>query len=355
MKKMWALLLIVILLPLLYVGGFILFGVLTKHRPAAVEQVAVVSPSTSSTNTALISDSTFTLMTWNIGYGGLGAETDFFYDDGQMVITPHDWVQRYVAGITETIKQNSDADFILIQEADRKGKRSWGIDEVAAISARLPAHHYAFTPNYDVKYLPFPWTTPLGRIYGGLLSLTRYSPTASTRIALPGITDFPRKIFYLERCLLMQRFALASGKELIMMNTHFEAYDNGGVKRAEMALAKQYMDAEFAKGNYVVIGGDWNIAPPNFDTHQWEKEKLTDSLYMMNNDPNFMPGWKYVYDAHTPTNRKNNHAFDPKTTFTTVIDYYMVSPNIDVQEIKGIDAGFQYSDHNPVRMKIKLK
>ena len=45
-------------------------------------------------------------MTWNIGYGGLGAETDFFYDSGTMVTTPEEWVKKYTAGIDQTVKEN---------------------------------------------------------------------------------------------------------------------------------------------------------------------------------------------------------------------------------------------------------
>jgi endonuclease/exonuclease/phosphatase family metal-dependent hydrolase len=354
MKRMLLIVVILIAIPLLYVGGFILFGTLTKFKPAAVEDVAVVAGQQSTANDQPISDSTFTFMTWNIGYGGLGAETDFFYDSGKMVISPEAWVKKYTEGIYETVGQNKDADFIFIQEADRAGKRSWNIDEVAGISAKVPDHNYAFAVNYDVKYLPFPWTEPLGKIYGGLLSCTKYNPVESKRIALPGITDWPRKLFYLERCLLMQRFKLANGKELIVINTHFEAYDDGGVKREQMALTKTLVEAEYAKGNYVVIGGDWNIAPPDFNVHKWEEEKNHDPLYEMNNNPDYIKGWKYVSDNNTPTNRKNSHAFDPNTTFTTVIDYFYVSPNVQVEEVKGIDAGFKYSDHNPVRMKIKL-
>jgi len=293
-------------------------------------------------------------MTWNIGYGGLGAETDFFYDEGKMIITPEALMRKYTEGIYAVIKENEAADFILIQEADRKGKRSWGIDEVADITTQLPSHSGAFVVNYDVKYLPFPWTEPLGRIYGGLLSCTRYVPSESKRVALPGITDFPRKLFYLERCLLVQRFPLQDGKTLVVVNTHFEAYDDGGIKRQQMAVTKALVEAEYAQGNYVVIGGDWNIAPPDFNVHKWEKEKNKDPLYEMNNEPNYIQGWKYASDNNTPSNRKNNHAFDPTTTFTTVIDYFYVSPNISVVEVKGIDAGFKYSDHNPVKMTIKL-
>ncbi len=348
-RKMVIIIILLIALPVLYVGGFILYGTLTKFKPAPVEKVEVVG-----VNNKPITDSVFTFMTWNIGYGGLGAEVDFFYDSGKMVTTPQPLVKKYTDGINETIKQNADADFIFIQEADRKGKRSWNIDEVAGISSQVPDHNYAFTVNYDVKYLPFPYLDPMGRIYGGLLTLGKYQPEECKRIALPGITDWPRKIFYLERCLMFQRYKLANGKELIVINTHFEAYDDGGVKKAQMAVTKKMMLEEYAKGNYVVLGGDWNIAPPDFNIHKWEKVKLLDALYTLNNDSNYIPGWRYASDNNTPSNRKNDHAFDA-TTFTTVIDYFFVSPNIEVQEVKGIDAGFKYSDHNPVRMKIRLK
>ncbi|MBS1618525.1 MAG: endonuclease/exonuclease/phosphatase family protein [Bacteroidetes bacterium] len=357
MKRMLILLLVIVLIPAIYVGGFILYGMATKFRPEPLEDVAV-QPSEQPATRAISSLDTLSFMTWNIGYGGLGAETDFFYDDGKMITTPQEWVMKYTKGIFATVKENQDADFIFIQEADRHGKRSWNVDEVAGIAASAPDHNYAFAVNFDVKYLPFPlepWKDKIGPVYGGLLSLSRFTPMESKRISLPGIPDWPKKIFYLERCLLMQRYKLPDDKELVVINTHFEAYDDGSVKKEQMALTKKLLEAEYAKGNYVILGGDWNIAPPDFNVKKWEKEPNYDKLYEMNNDSNYIPGWKYVYDGNTPTNRKNSHAFDPNTTFTTVIDYFFVSPNVDVVEVKGVNAGFEYSDHNPVRMKITLR
>jgi endonuclease/exonuclease/phosphatase family metal-dependent hydrolase len=174
------------------------------------------------------------------------------------------------------------------------------------------------------------------------------------RIALPGISDFPRKIFYLERCLLMQRYKLNNGKDLIVINTHFEAYDDGSVKKQQMALTKKILEEEYAKGNYVVMGGDWNIAPPFFNVHTWEKEPEDESLYLKNNDNNYVPGWSFVYDSTVATNRKNKFVFSEKT-FTTVIDYYFTSPNLVVEEVKGVDMRFAFSDHQPVKLKIRLK
>jgi endonuclease/exonuclease/phosphatase family metal-dependent hydrolase len=218
----------------------------------------------------------------------------------------------------------------------------------------MPEYSSYFAVNYDVKYLPFPWTEPLGKILGGLQTLTNRSQLETKRIALPGITDFPRKLFYLERCLMVQRMKLTNGKELVTVNAHLEAYDDGGVKRAQMKLMKELLEQEYTKGNYVVIGGDWNIAPPDFNVHKWEKEKESDPLYLMNNDSTYIKDWKYVYDGNIATNRKNNHAFNDKT-FTTVIDYFYVSPNVEVVEVKGHDFGFKNSDHNPVSMKVRLK
>lgn len=359
MKQILLLLLLLVLAAVLYVGGMILFGVVTKFKPAPVEDVATINPQSAirnSTSAQSIQDSVLTFLIWNVGYGGLGKEVDFFYDGGKMVTSPQEHVLKNFAGIKKVLAQNSGTNFVLLQEVDRGSKRSYMQDEAEQFAAMFPDYNYAFTPNYDVKYLPFPFTNPIGKVYGGLQTITNYLPVESKRIALPGITDFPRKLFYLERCLLLQRFKVSSGKDLVVINTHFEAYDEGGtVKKQQREVTKKILEAEYAKGNYVVLAGDWNIAPPDFNVHKWEVEKIDDPLYLMNNDSVYIEGGKYVYDPETATNRKNATAYTEGKTFKTVIDYYYLSPNIEVEEVKGIETGFEFSDHQPVRLKVRLK
>lgn len=355
MKKVLLFTGIMLLAAVLYVLGMILFGLITKFKPQPVEEVAVTNARNQGTNATALPDSSFSFLIWNVGYGGLGKEVDFFYDEGKMVTSPKDHVLKNNAGMVKFFEQNRDVDFIMLQEVDRDSKRSWHIDQAEEFATALPAHQYAFTPNYVVRYLPFPFTDPIGKVYGGLQTLGKYAPVECKRIALPGISDFPRKVFYLERCLLQQRYKLNNGKDLVVINTHFEAYDDGSVKKEQMALTKKILEDEYAKGNYVIIGGDWNIAPPSFNVHTWEKEPEDDQLYLKNNDANYIPGWQYVYDSTTATNRKNKFPFDPAKTFTTVIDYYFTSPNIAIEEVKGVDMGFDFSDHQPVKLKIKLK
>lgn len=356
MKQILLVIGILVLAASLYVGGMILFGVLTKFRPKPVEEVTPSGLESSFHHPEIIQDSVLSFLVWNIGYAGLGAEADFFYDGGKTVTSPQEQVKKNLDGIKKYLSDKQETDFILLQETDRSSKRSWKVDQAEEFWKLLPKHVSAFTPNFDVRFLPFPFTDPIGKVLGGLQSLSRYYPSASQRVALPGISDFPRRYFYLDRCLLVQRFDVAGGKELIVVNAHFEAYDEGGtVKKQQREVTKKILEEEYAKGNYVVVGADWNIAPPDFDVHKWEKQKEEDPLYLMKNDSIYIPGWSYVYDASVPTNRKNNFSYTPKTTFTTVIDYYFVSPNIEVQEVKTTDLEFAYSDHQPVKLRIRLK
>jgi endonuclease/exonuclease/phosphatase family metal-dependent hydrolase len=349
---MFKILFLIILLPLLYVGGNILIALVTKFKPKPIEEL-MLNQAAVAVKTDTANNQELRFLIWNIGYGGLGADVDFFYDDGKMVITPQSLVRRYIQGIYETIELFKNYDFILLQEVDINSRRSHGINLAEGILSFIPDNSSVFAKNYDVKYLPFPWTEPMGRIQSGLLTCSKMEPEEALRIAFPGITDFPRKLFYLERCMTLSRYNLDNGKDLIVINTHLEAYDDGGVKKQQMQVMKEWVTKEYEQGNYVVIGGDWNIAPPGFDVHKWEKEKIDDKLYLMSNDADYIPGWKFAFDGNTPTNRKNNHPLNDQT-FTTVIDYFLLSPNIELLEVKGIDEGFENSDHNPVSMRIKL-
>ncbi|UPT68537.1 MAG: hypothetical protein M0D57_07875 [Sphingobacteriales bacterium JAD_PAG50586_3] len=65
--------------------------------------------------------------------------------------------------------------------------------------------------------------------------------------------------------------------------------------------------------------------------------------------------WNVVYDPSKPTNRANKTAYVANETFTTLIDFYMASPNIKIMDVRTVDLGFANSDHQPVYLKVKLK
>jgi len=72
-------------------------------------------------------------------------------------------------------------------------------------------------------------------------------------------------------------------------------------------------------------------------------------------DSAFLPGWQFVFDAEVPSNRDVEGPYLKGKTKTTIIDFYVVSPNVEVRRIRTIPTGFRYSDHQPVIMKVRLK
>ena len=64
--------------------------------------------------------------------------------------------------------------------------------------------------------------------------------------------------------------------------------------------------------------------------------------------------WKWVADVNTPTNRKLNIPYTKGVSYTSVIDHYLISPNVSVDSIAVVDLQFKYSDHQPVYLKVTL-
>ena len=92
-------------------------------------------------------------------------------------------------------------------------------------------------------------------------------------------------------------------KKSWFLNTHNSAYDtNGELRNAEIPLIRKMMLEEYAKGNYVVAGGDWNQNPPNFNPELVNKKypvKQQESI----TEGYFPRDWNIVYDSNLPTNR----------------------------------------------------
>ena len=161
----------------------------------------------------------------------------------------------------------------------------------------------------------------MGSVLSGLATFSKHSPTTSDRYAFPGNYDFPVGLFMLDRCFLVNRYNLESGKELLIINTHNSAYDDGSLRAGQMAFLKKFLDEEFAKGNYIIIGGDWNQCPPNFEA-EYKDHKFDDEEFVI--DTNYMDkSWKWIYSSDIPTNRRVKNIYQKGTTATTVIDFFL--------------------------------
>lgn len=159
----------------------------------------------------------------------------------------------------------------------------------------------------------------------------------------------------LDRCFVVSRFTLKNGYDLVVLNTHNSAYDaSGKLRKKEMPVIRDLMLAEFEKGHYVIAGGDWNQNPPGFDLSELTTKYQPVRREMLN-DFLFPDEWDIVYDPSNPTNRDVDIPLTEGKSGVTIIDYFIVSPNIQVKEIQTFSQGFRHSDHEPVFLKLQLK
>lgn len=338
----------------LYLIGVIIYGTVTEYKPepGTSEKVDIKGKAQASTTM----DSVINLMIWNIGYGGLGKEMDFFYDGGKTVRAPREIWDKDFKGIQSLMESNDSVDFFLIQEIDRNARRSYEVDMYREVNHILKGYSSSFGLNYDVNFVPVPYTHPMGKVYGGVATYGKYKPTESVRYQYPGKFPWPTRIFFLDRCFLAQRYPLANGKELVLINTHNSAYDETGeIKDGEMQFLKKFVDAEYAKGNYVIAGGDWNQCPPNFQNDKFKPKNGYDGFMPPSMSFDYASeGWLWPYDPDVPTNRHLETPLD-ENTFRTVIDFYLISPNVELLKIKTINTNFEYSDHQPVLMQVRVR
>jgi len=350
MKTFFKLILYTALLVGLILGSIILYSLLTEFKPELATKIETDMPAQAIRFKPV--PNKISMLNWNIGYCGLGKDMDFFYDGGKMVRPSKEQNQTYFDGVKAFLKTQK-TDFVLLQEVDRFSKRSYKFDQYLNLRKEIPQVCGAFAYNYKVNFVPLPFTNPLGKVNSGLASYSNYRPNENIRYQFPGNFTFPKKLFMLKRCFLFQRFKTQNGKDLIIVNTHNSAYDSGGfLKKKQMNVLKDYLVNEYEKGNYVIVGGDWNQIPADFDNLTFKKSEPEVNQIPL--DANYIKDWQWAYDGAVATNRKTKKPYDKNSTFTTVIDFYLVSPNVKVTRVKGINLDFAFSDHQPVYAEFEL-
>lgn len=357
-KKVLKIILIIPITILILVG--IVFGGLTivEYNPDDIETLEVEG---TYSKTVSIGD-TLSVLTWNIGYGGLDETADFFMDGGHSVQSAdEDTVKVDVNAVIEEISTTAP-DIVFLQEVDRDSKRSYYMDEYEMIFSSFNQYDATFANNHKVLYVPYP-IPPIGKVDAGLMTLSSYEVTSSERVSLPVPFKWPVRIANLKRCLMVNRVPIeGSDKELVMINLHLEAYDDGEGKIEQTKQLKKILEEEASKGNYVIAGGDFNQSFSNYDTSAYPK--ISDDIWMpgvldvSEFDEDLLT---FVTDYSYPTARSIDRSLadaeskDPQDFQYFAIDGFIVSNNITVESIANQNLGFKNSDHNPLVMNVTLE
>lgn len=303
-----------------------------------------------------INDS-LSVLTYNIGYCNDSADSDFFMDGGKRTrIESKKMVIRNLKGIEENIRKTG-SDIIFIQEIDTKSKRGYNTNQVRYLSKVFKKTSY-FAKNFSCKYIPYPIKDTIGKVESGILTLNPYETISAKRYSLPVSFKYPLRLCQLKRCLLVERVKIEnSKKELILVNLHLEAYDKGEGKIKQTKILTDILKTEYEKGNYCIAGGDFNQIFPNTNINKYPLIKDEHFKPGKLDIEEFLKGWNIVTDDKTPTSRLLNEEFDEKSPNTQyhVIDGFILSPNIKLNNIETIDTKFNFADHNPVKIDITLK
>ncbi|MCX2456264.1 endonuclease/exonuclease/phosphatase family protein [Lacticaseibacillus nasuensis] len=302
----------------------------------------------------------YTVQTFNIGYGSYPPSYSFFMAGGKSSrATSAASVQQAMRGIEATTRQDLP-DFALFQEVDSDGDRSRHVNEVAWLTGAFAQTHEAvYGQNYATKYLAYPFTQPIGAAQSGLLTLSTTRIDSARRYSLPIPTDLS-KFLDLDRAFTVAQLPTSDGHHLQLVNVHLSAFTkNRAVQAAQLHKLFAYLAAAYRTGDYVVVGGDFNHrlltnSAAVFHTKQPDYT-WTHPFPVADLPAGFTMPLAGLAAAGVPSVRYLDAPYQPGRTFVTLIDGFIVSPNVTVKQVRVVDAGFKDSDHNPVRLTFALQ
>ena len=363
MKKAIKILGVLVGLLVITAVGYVTYMQINYYR---IEDNKVLT-TTNNTEEVLEVGKDYSAVTYNIGFGAYDKDYSFFMDKGVMkdgtkvvgassrAASKSSVVKNTGGSLGEVQKLN--ADFVLLQEVDEEATRSYGINQKQIFENGLSGYGSTFALNFHSPYMIYPFKEPHGSVKAGMQTLSRYSVASATRRSYPVDNSFFTKFFDLDRCFIITRIPTSNDKELVLINTHMSAYDEGGnIRVQQLELLNKVMEEEYKKGNYVIAGGDFNHALNiNLDTFKSEQE-VPEWVFQLK-DEDLAAGMKIVdakNNKSVPTCRSCDIAYKKEVNYTSVLDGFIVSENVDATA-ENIDMDFMYSDHNPVKITFRLK
>ncbi len=362
-------------------GGYVAYVLLSYNRIGDVE----LTIDKGATQSEVQVGTTYSAASYNLGFGAYSQDYTFFLDtgyDAEGNETSGHWskarskedVEFNISGALSTIKQ-ANPDFIAFQEVDTKATRSYKVNEDDAVKEAFPDMDHTHAVNYHTAFLPYPLYDMHGAVKAGLSTLSKFSITEAQRKEYTVSTSFS-KFFDLDRCFSYQKMTVSNGKNFYFVNSHMSAYDLGGIIKAkQLAELNAFLTERKEAGDYVIVAGDYNHDLLTFNPdYSYDKsanrpfgETKKDPTWVVNwfgadGSSPLVDGYKMIASDNTPSCRNNDIEWIPGTTYTCVVDGFIVSDNITVSNHyniqtkngkKGLD-GFAYSDHEPAMIEFSL-
>ncbi len=295
------------------------------------------------------------VLVWNVQYAG-SRRYHFFYDGGEAVHVTADDVEDTLDRIAEVLRRENP-DLVLLQEVDRGSDRTAGIDQHAALLARVPYPCHLATPYHRAGYVPHPSQQHLGKVDMNLSVFSRYRVDKATRHQL-ALLDEPwwRQAFNLKRALLEVELPMDDGTTFTAFDTHLSAFSKGdgtlGKQMGELDAAMTRVEGE---GRPWLLGGDLNALPPGDDPSRlgaegaWYAEDVTPVKRLFDRHASVIPAAQY---AGEPQRWRTYVPFGAEQPDRT-LDYVFHGRAVDPGEI-GVRQELAISDHMPIVLDLTV-
>lgn len=369
LKKLGIIAVSVVLVLALVVGGYVVYLESTYSRIEDMKYLQAQNNQSSRVVTA----TEYSITTFNIGFGAYSQGYSFFMDENKMKdgtktkgessrALSEEEVKNNTSGAISLVSGSNLSDFYFFQEVDTESSRSYYINQADMITKNFSSYGSVFASNFHTGQLFYPLNEPIGKVNSGILTLSKYCMDYSVRRSLPVSGGFIDKFFDLDRCFTVTKLPVYnSSKNLVLVNVHLSAYDEGDIRTEQLKFLYDYMDYEYNKnGNYVIVGGDFNhslagdqsVFQNKMEIPAWLKN-LPDAY---NGDQFAKIGYKINCDLSSTigTCRDSSTYYTEGVNLEVILDGFITSANVQVVKTTTIDGDFKNSDHNPVRMTFKL-
>ena len=302
---------------------------------------------------------TYRVLTYNIGFGAYTPEFSFFMDGGKSSVgESRESVIRTVTGAAD-LAVGLKPDFAMFEEVDRDSTRSYHMDQKEILDEKFGDFYSDYAQNYDSAFLFYPILEPHGKSRAGITLYSAFPIESAVRRSFPISTSFS-KFFDLDRCYSVSRIPVENGKYLCLYAIHMSAYGNSDtIREGQIRMLCEDMAGEYAQGNYVICGGDFNhdlkaLTDDGSERESWAypfpREELPE-------------GFSFCLDSFSQEEREQmwNSArnadmeYAEGVTYTVTLDGFILSDNVVCEEYTHVKTGYLYSDHDPVILDFSLK
>lgn len=243
--------------------AFVALVWLTTFHPAAKQPETVVCPEQTAT---LQPGQSVKVLTWNVQFMA-GKDYTFWFDvpsnDGPDERPSPDAITKTFEEVARVISAENP-DVVYLQEVDNGAARTDYEDQLAHLRTLLP-DYVCFAQSYYWKttYVPHP------RIHGAvgltLVTLSKYKIASAMRYQLELTPADPlTQQLALKRAILESYMPVNGAKDFIALNTHLDAFAQGSnTMEKQVQQVDERLNDLNSKGLAWVIGGDFNLLPPD--------------------------------------------------------------------------------------------